>query len=229
MKTRKLRVLVSTFLIVLTLVLVSSLGMVSAKKSEAKNVTGDYAPTFVVPEGGNEGDISTEATERFKAVPGTFLDTGATCSPLVAKWAKKAGLKERGGTHYGLVLNKGCATAIAASAGADITSEHGRVLTQLGFDYKGYCGAGSPRFNVYTDVSAGEGYFVGCAFGTHTALDNPGWTRVRFQEEDFLPFGGAEPFRYSNTVVDEIEIVQDESGKVVLDNIAINSFLIQKP
>ena len=203
MKTRKLLALFSMFLVIMTLVLAGSLGSVSAKKSNA------------------EGGVHTEAAEKFKAIPGTFLDTGFECSPLTAKWNKKAGLKK-----WGLILEKGCETGTPASAGADIEGEHGIVLTQLGFDYNGYCGAGAPRFNVYTEAFT-AGYFVGCASGTHTDLGN-GWTRVRFQEDDFVPFGDAEPFRYSNTVVDEMEIILDEQGKVVLDNIAINSYQIDK-
>ena len=47
-------------------------------------------------------------------------------------------------------------------------------------------------------------------------------------EEDFLVFGDAEPFSYSNTVIDEMALVLDEEGKVVLDNIAINAYQIDK-
>jgi len=191
----------------LALILAGSLGAVNAKKSHA--------------EGDRQGEVHTEAAETFKAIPSTFLDVGAECSPLTAKWNKKAGLKKSG-----LILEKGCTTGTSAAAGADIDGEHGIVLTQLGFDYNGYCEAGAPRFNVYTEAFT-AGYFVGCASGTHTDLGN-GWTRVRFREEDFLPFGGAEPFRYSNTVVDEMEIILDEEGRVVLDNIAINSYQIDK-
>ncbi len=208
--TRNLRVAVPAFLVLLALVLAGSLGAVNAKQSNA------------------QGGVHTEAAEKFTAVPNTFLDVGAVCDPLTAKWIKKKGLKEKGGTKFGLILEKGCTTETAASADADIEGENGIVLTQLGFDYKtgGHCTTGAPRFNVFTEFPS-VGYRVGCLNGTQTDLGN-GWTRVRFQEADFDPFGDAEPFSYSNTVVEEIEITLDEQGEVVLDNIAINSYQIAK-
>jgi hypothetical protein len=208
MMTRKLRVAVPAFLVLLALVLAGSLGAVNAKQSNA------------------QGEVHTEAAEKFTAVPNTFLDVGAVCDPLTAKWNKEKGLKEKGGTKFGLILEKGCTTETAASADADIEGENGIVLTQLGFDYKtgGHCTTGAPRFNVFTEFPS-VFYVVGCLNGTQTDLGN-GWTRVRFQEDDFE--GGAEPFSYSNTVVDEIEIALDEQGRVVLDNIAINSYQIAK-
>lgn len=188
------------------------------------------------------GEVTAQAIEHYTVVPGTL--EVETCENLVAKWSKKAGLKDQGRrrkTRYGLVLEKGCLTGTFAVAAGEVQGEHGIVLNQLGFDYSGYCSAGAPRFNIYTtliyddagDLTGFAGYFVGCASGTQTDLGN-GWTRVRFQEEDFVPFngGGAPapgPFRYSQTVVDEAEIVMDEEGRVVLDNIAINSNVIDRP
>ena len=46
----------------------------------------------------------------------------------------------------------------------------GITLTQLGFDYRNdsWCGAGAPRFNVYT--TAGTYFFFGCRYGVHTPV-----------------------------------------------------------
>ena len=52
--------------VLLALVLASSLGSVSARKADAKNPP---------------GEVHAEAAEKFKAIPSTFLDTGAVAIP----------------------------------------------------------------------------------------------------------------------------------------------------
>ncbi len=87
-----------------------------------------------------------------------------------------------------LFLEKDQLTSANAAAGATIEGiETGTVLSELGFDYNGYCGAGAPRFNVYTSDTIY--YFFGCTYGTHTALGD-GWTRVRFDDTDAVPVAG---------------------------------------
>ena len=109
-------------------------------------------------------------------------------------------------------------TCVAAnsSGGAEITlngSHFTGAITELGFDVApdAYCGAGAPRFNVYTSADFSTALFFGCAGGTHTTLGN-GWTRVRFG-----PVAGP---------VFAVEIIQDEPGSTILDNIDVNGILI---
>src|SRR6478609_1462351 len=129
---------------------------------------------------------------------------------VVADW------RQGGGSGYGvsLFLAKNGATETNAAAGAEIPGVDGITLTELGFDYRndGYCGAGAPRFNVFTDDGA-LNHFFGCSYGVHTNLGN-GWTRVRYTAADGLP-----PVSSS---VSSIEIVLDEEGAVYIDNIDVN-------
>jgi hypothetical protein len=125
-----------------------------------------------------------------------------------------------------LTLQKNASTTFNSAAGASIEGLATSTLTELGFDYKTgtYCGAGAPRFNVYT--TAGTYYFFGCTYGTHTDLGN-GWTRVRFANADAQPADGVTAFPgFGSTTVTGIEIVQDEEGQALLDNIDINGTLI---
>ncbi len=127
--------------------------------------------------------------------------------------------------NYVLSLQKNAATSELVAAGADISGEEGITLTSLGFDYKTgtYCGAGAPRFNVYTSDT--NYYFFGCEYGTHTDLGN-GWTRVTFTDSDAVA-AGSEPFPgFGDTTVTDIEIVMDEQGQTVLDNIMINGIVV---
>jgi hypothetical protein len=125
-----------------------------------------------------------------------------------------------------LQLTKTGPTSTNCSSGAEITVNHNHftsAITELGFDYKsdGWCGAGAPRFNIYTsaDFSTAD-LSRGCFSGTHQDLLN-GWTRVRFPA-----FVGP---------VFALEIVFDEGtdetghgtpGSVTLDNIDVNGTII---
>jgi hypothetical protein len=93
-----------------------------------------------------------------------------------------------GNPGHGLYLTKDGATTANTASGATITGVEGKVLTELGFDYRndGHCGAGAPRFNVYTTDDTY--YFLGCIYGTHTAA-GADWTRVRFGDADAVAAG----------------------------------------
>jgi hypothetical protein len=124
-----------------------------------------------------------------------------------------------------LVLQKNDETSANVAATADIVGEEGIVLTSLGFDYKTdeYCGAGAPRFNVYTEDTY---YFFGCGYGTHTDLGN-GWTHVEFTDADAFAADAAFPWPgFGSTTVTDIEIVMDEEGQTTLDNIMINGVVV---
>ena len=111
-------------------------------------------------------------------------------------------------------------------AGLEITGTAGITLEQLSFDYNGYCGEGAPRFNVFT--TSGTYYFFGCLHGKHTERGS-GWQRVEFDQADAVPADGSPAFPgFGKTKVTGIEIVMDEVGTVMLDNVSINGMVIQQ-
>jgi hypothetical protein len=152
---------------------------------------------------------------------------------VTAAWVPHTGVPNSpgDGSDHGLILQKAGPTAANAAAGAQITGAAGfnAATLLLGFDVKGYCGAGSPRFNVYTEQ--GPYYFYGCAYGIHTNLGN-GWTHVAFTAADAFKAGvGPAP---AVGTVSGIEIVADEgtdvgSGSSIIDNITINGVVVGKP
>jgi hypothetical protein len=129
--------------------------------------------------------------------------------------------------NFFLELEKNAPTATNAAAGATLNGIDNIVLSQLGFDFQGFCGAGAPRFNVTT--STGKVFFFGCSSGTATDLGN-GWTRVRFTNANASPQDGTSVFPgFGNVTVTSISIVQDEMGQVKLDNIDVNGTLVGNP
>ena len=147
-----------------------------------------------------------------------------------AKWVANSGVD-----GHGLFLQKNALTSANAAGGATIDGASG-TLTELGFDYRndGHCGAGAPRFNVYT--TAGTYFFFGCSYGLHTPVPgNPSWTRVRFGNADAFPADGITAFPgFGTAVVTGVDIVFDEGtevgpGYAWLDNIDFNGTLIGKP
>lgn len=147
-------------------------------------------------------------------------------------WVTKIGLPDAGKSNHALLLTKNTATATFAASGATVTFSG--TLTELGFDVRNdsHCGAGAPRFNVYT--TSGVYYFYGCEYGTHTPV-NADWTRVRFAAADGIPSDGVSLITdWDEVEVTGIDIVFDEGtdvgvGYAVLDNIDVNGVLIGKP
>ena len=150
-------------------------------------------------------------------------------------WTSKIGLPDNTGkANHGLYLSKMGDTTVNAAAGAEINFSG--TLTELGFDVRNdsHCGAGAPRFNVYT--TSGVYYFYGCDYGVHAPVPGqPNWTRVRFVAGDgFASDGSPALTSFSDVVVTGIDIVFDEGtdqgvGYAVLDNIDVNGTLIGKP
>jgi hypothetical protein len=93
----------------------------------------------------------------------------------------------------------------------------GNTLSQLSFDVKGYCGAGAPRFNVYTDAGT---QFFGCTYGTHTPPAGD-WTHVEFQ-------GGEPGAGNFGSTINGVAIVLDEEGQTQLKNISVNNVIVDK-
>jgi hypothetical protein len=160
-------------------------------------------------------------------------------------WSPKIGLPDNGNTSFGLLLTKFGPTATDTSSGA--TVRFSGTITQLGFDVSNdsHCGAGAPRFNVYTNATWTDGngnthplyYFFGCASGAHTLApqDPTNWTRVRFAAANGFPSDGTSFITNFNQItVTGIDIVFDEgtdqgNGYAILDNIYVNGVLAGKP
>jgi len=167
-------------------------------------------------------------------VAGTFADAGCpTTDP-------------KDNRFEGLLLAKTGPTANFAISGASLKGLDGLVITAtttLGFDIRkalsqanpagSHCGAGAPRFNITTTL--GFTYFIGCAAGSPTATST-GFIRLRFLASAAFPQGAGQPPLDGQTVA-SIFIVFDEGqdtgpdffGLAVLDNIAVNDFLIDRP
>ena len=121
-------------------------------------------------------------------------------------------------TKDGLSLQKNAATSVELAAGAEIKGVEGETLSQLSFDVKGYCGAGAPRFNVYTDSAT---YFFGCIYGETEDLGD-GWTRVTFSGDEI---GGVGAF---GSTIAGVDVVMDEQGQTLLRNLSVNGVVIDK-
>ena len=160
------------------------------------------------------------AANSLKVKPGVYDpdNTGI----VQAAWLPGVGLPD-GDSSHGLYLAKNGPTAANAAAGATVDGAAGSEFLQAGFDYNGYCGAGAPRFNVYTEDDVL--HYLGCTYGTHAPVDgNPDWTRVRFTAADALP-----PIAPGSTIT-YMEIVLDEGpAEVYLDNIYLNGITVGKP
>lgn len=157
---------------------------------------------------------------KMKVKPGMY-DPDAT-GIVVAQWQDGVGLPDAGGSNHGLVLQKNGPTSTNAAAGADITGVEGLDANGFGFDVSGYCGAGSPRFNLRT--SDGVLHFLGCADGTLTpSTTDPGWSHVTFSAAQAFP-----PITPGATI-ESLELVADEQGQSVVDNISVDGEVVGKP
>jgi hypothetical protein len=151
---------------------------------------------------------------KVKAQPGIY-DPGAT-GIVVADWQGGVGEPDVGSNgSQGLVLQKNGPTETNAAAGAEILGFEGQAVSELGFDYKtdGYCSGGSPRFDVQTTDGF---YFVGGCGNAVPEDRGNGWSRVRF---DTSAITGT---------IEYVEVIADEQGQSVLDNIDVNGTLIGK-
>ena len=156
--------------------------------------------------------------DTLKVDPFTF-DPGNTGS-IVSAWQPGTGLADAGKSDHGLVLQKNAPTSTNAAAGAVVSGAEGQQLTEIGFDVKGYCNAGSPRFNVVDQD--GNTHFFGCVYGSQTPGAD-GWTRVRQTGADAFP-----PMDASDTIA-RVLIIADEQGQSVVDNVDVNGTLVGKP
>ena len=146
-----------------------------------------------------------------------------------AQWVNGAGRPDsRGGSSFGLVLEKNCVLEVFASAGAVASGITGVSPELLGFDLKNTspCGAGAPRFNLTTEQ--GTFHFVGgCANGLEDATPlGDGWTRYRFQLADPTD---AFPVVPPGSTIESLVIIVDEPGHYDVDNIRVDNRCAEKP
>ena len=94
------------------------------------------------------------------------------------------------------------------------------VPTELGFDIRidSHCGAGAPRFDLVTSDNV-DHFIGGCANGTKTNNGSSEWMRVRFDPTN--PSQAFPPVA-SGATIKSIQIVFDEPGQAIIDNIDIN-------
>jgi len=163
---------------------------------------------------------STALASGGKTQPWSYDPNGLNCG--TGAWVTHEGLPDAGKSNHALVVTKECPTSSEAAGGATVSGFSGQTLTSLGFDIRddSYCGAGAPRFNVST--TDGVTHFFGCVYGVHSPAAS-GWTHVAFAPGDAFPPVGP------SDIIDAIEIVMDEEGTAVLDNIEVNGVVMGKP
>lgn len=128
-----------------------------------------------------------------------------------------------------LSLTKDAPTGAFLVAGATVNGFAGDPFFEAGFDVRGYCNNGAPRFNVYSGENT---YFLGCGRGVQTPLED-GWTHVEFEciAYDEESSGGlpeeAEGACFST--ISGIELIQDEGGTTALRNITVDGLPIGPP
>lgn len=162
----------------------------------------------------------------FTASPWIYAPQKA-CNGIVSAWDFSTG-KPAPSLH----LTKPCPTVTNAASGATLKGRGVKdiTLTELNFDFQGYCGAGAPRFNVVTNDNVT--HFLGCASATKTPLEN-GWTHAVLDPTNGLQ---AYPVITAGQTVRSIDLVFDEgtdngadSGSVYLDNISVNNAVCGGP
>jgi hypothetical protein len=139
--------------------------------------------------------------------------------------------------NEGLLLVKTGPTSNFAAAVAELKKVKGISLTELGYDIRkstmtgSHCGAGAPRFNVYT--TDGMLHFVGCSSppGVPAAVSD-GWQRLRWGPTElsaaFPPITSLETVQRIFILFDEGQDLgpADSFGAAILDNIDVNGMLV---
>ena len=135
---------------------------------------------------------------------------------LSAWKAKQGEADSNGNANQALYFQKFVPTATFAAGVATVNGIAGQSITSLSWEHRndGHCGAGAPRWNIYTNVTT---YFLGCGAAAHSPGSEPGWTKDTF----------VLPVLASGEVVTGLQIVFDEGtdqgqGFVYLDNIQVN-------
>ena len=143
----------------------------------------------------------------------------------------------------GLVLDKMGPTANNATAFAEIKGVKDSTLTELGYDIRkfgtrasangSHCGAGAPRFDVYTTAGL---FFVGCQSPPpDSETDGQAWIRLRwgtpagvvgYSATTGLPTTITGAVQHIYLVFDEgTDTGPDFFGAAVLDNVDVNGLI----
>jgi hypothetical protein len=169
------------------------------------------------------------ADEKFRVDPAPY-NPGDAKVRIDAAW-KPVRL---GPAPHALVLNISEMVAYppGASATAVVTPVDARTVSHLAFDHKigTHCTTGSPRWDVET--TDGSIYAFPCAAGVRQ-VDLPalGWERITFSCADVqvlkgLP--GSCPLGSAQTL-SLLQIVHDEPGSTMLDNLDVNFVVMRGP
>jgi hypothetical protein len=125
-----------------------------------------------------------------------------------------------------LLVKTGPIANDAAGLGSIDGGVNNEVPTELGFDIRmdSHCGAGAPRFDLVTSDNM-DHFIGGCANGTKTNGGSTEWMRVRFDPTN--PSQAFPPVA-AGVTIKSIQIVFDEPGQAIIDNIDINGVLVGK-
>lgn len=171
----------------------------------------------------------------YRAHPEVFNPGGALVT-IVAEWKPgtgRAGTPDAGKSNHGLTLGISDLVLFPPGASADATIKPvvGVTLATLGMDHlvASYCTNGSPRYSV--ELSNGGSYAFGCASGLH-AVGGDGWETITFLDGDVQVLSGP-PWPGFSPVTGEtltfLQLLQDEEGTTVVDNLVVNGVPIKKP
>ena len=169
------------------------------------------------------GSVSAAA---IKVKPSVFnQSTLPDAAVAVAEW-------DEGGIDGGpgLILGKIVPTSEVVAAQAIVTKVAGREITTLGFSVRSdaYCGGGAPRFNLFTEENGDTPYFFGCNSSGPTAMT----TVDTFTDSEGIEWQVKEAALTeadaAGETITSIEIVHDEQGAGLIDDIVVNNTTIGK-
>ena len=156
---------------------------------------------------------------------------------ITAQWETHVGLPDAGSSDHALHLAKEGNLTDNAAAFAVLQKVEGTVIPDSvsfwipadGDD--SYCNNGSPRWNIYTEQEGGAvPHFLGCAFGeeTGTATDSRGRDWVQLTWSTRTAPQSIPPIEPGFTEL-SVQIVQDEPGSTLIDDIEYDGWTMGKP
>jgi hypothetical protein len=165
-------------------------------------------------------NATTEAQADKSCFPNAPVAESADQSTAVEK--RRAGVN---GTP-GFVLSKTGTSNTCSGANIEFTGEDGIVLNRLGYDIRAssYFQAGAPRMVVILERGSTRIDFEPAdmeVIKTFTDSEDVTWNRVRVKE------GTADYERAWGEEIGALEIQFDETGKAVIDNIAISNATVK--
>ncbi len=149
--------------------------------------------------------LALASTAAAALEPGVF-DPGSTGCPVATY------------TNGVLHLEKNCATATNAAAGADITGLDGQTFTSASFTLKSaaQCNGGSPRFNLSTSDGA---FFLGCN-NVAPVMNGDGSATYTFTAATLAAAGQQVPT--PTGTINSAAVLIDVQGVADVTNISVN-------